>query len=137
MRSSCVELVAYLACTYRRAVEIGFGGVADVALALQERGVDVSAGDMRTLPAEGISVFVDDITTPTLSFYRHAEVLYAVRPPLELVPYIWRVAVAVSADMIIKPLSSEYPGGRPAGRGRGVFFIHDKEAVPPPPPVFL
>jgi uncharacterized UPF0146 family protein len=126
-----------MACRYRRAVEIGFGGIADVALALQERGVEVSCGDTRRFSTEGLCVFVDDVTAPTLSFYGHAEVLYAVRPPLELVPYIWRVARTVSADMIIKPLSSEYPGGRPMGRGRGVFFIHDKETSPHSSPISL
>jgi uncharacterized UPF0146 family protein len=108
---------------YRSAVEVGFGGLADVALALQERGLRIAAADIRTFAHEGLETFTDDITAPDLSLYQGFQVLYAIRPPLELVSYIRRVTLAVSADMIIKPLSSEYPGGCVMGRGLGVFFI--------------
>lgn len=126
MRSSCIQLTAHIADRYRSAVEIGFGGVIDVVRALKERGLRVAASDIRRYSFQGLRTFVDDITVPKISLYRGAQVLYAIRPPVELVPYMWCVAEAVFARaIIIKPLSGEYPGGRIEGKGNGVFFVQD------------
>jgi hypothetical protein len=125
MRPSCRELAAFMASQYRSAVEIGFGGVVDVALTLRKQGLRIRAGDIRPYLVKGLPTFVDDITSPNLKFYQGAEVLYAIRPPLELVSYIRSAAAAVFADAIIKPLADEFPGGRMEGHGNGVFFVHD------------
>ena len=122
MRSSCTAIVEYVASAYTSAAEIGIGSFADVGLALQEKGLRIFATDIKPFHYDGIEVYMDDITDPDLTLYRGIQLIYSIRPPLELVPYMKRVAKEVSADMIIKPLSSEYPGGQITDGGRAAFY---------------
>ena len=123
MRSSCTGIVTYIANKYSFAVEIGIGHFPDVGLALVEKGLRFFATDMKPFQYDKIEVYVDDITKPNVSLYSKAEIIYSIRPPLELIPFIKSVAREVNADMIVKPLSSEYPGGQLFGGGRTCFFL--------------
>lgn len=116
-------LVEYIARNYRNAAEIGIGHFPDVAYALLERGVKVFATDVKPYRYRGIKVIVDDVTRPDLSLYDSLELLYALRPPPELVPYIKQLARMVSADLIVKPLSSEYLSGQFNRYGDTTFFF--------------
>jgi uncharacterized UPF0146 family protein len=102
-------LVDFIADRYRKPVEIGIGHFPDVAFALRMRGISVFATDIRPFCYQGIPVFFDDITSPDLSLYEGTELLYSLRPPPELIPYMKGLAKKISADLIIKPLSSEHP----------------------------
>lgn len=53
---------------------------------------------------------LDDILAPKLGIYRGSSLLYSLRPPPELVPYIVDVARRVAADVLIRPLSGEEAG---------------------------
>ena len=123
MRRSCNQLTDYIGSTCRSAAEIGVGHFPDVGFALLEKGLKVFATDIRPFSYDGFEVFVDDITEPNLLLYKGVDIIYSVRPPLELVPYIRRVAGYVSARVVIKSLSSEYPGGRLKGNGNETFFL--------------
>jgi len=123
VRNSCKGLVEYIAGAYGRAAEIGIGHFPDVALALADRGVRIFATDIKPFLHDGLKVVVDDITQPNPSLYAGVHLIYALRPPLELVPYMVRLSKAVSADLIVKSLASEYPGGQLTGRGNTTFFL--------------
>jgi uncharacterized UPF0146 family protein len=116
-------LIDYIAERYDCAAEIGVGHFPDVALALTERGVRVIGTDIKPFPHRGLKVIVDDITRPDLSKYSATDLLYSLRPPPELVPYMNWLATKVSADLIVKPLASEYPGGRLTRHGGSTFFL--------------
>ncbi|RLG29731.1 hypothetical protein DRN98_08085, partial [Methanosarcinales archaeon] len=49
----------------------------------------------------------DDILSPDIEIYEGADIIYSIRPPEELQVSIARVASAVGADLILKPLGSE------------------------------
>jgi uncharacterized UPF0146 family protein len=123
VRNSCKALVGYIVSQYERAAEIGVGHFPDVALALVKRGVNVFATDIKPCRHKGLRIIVDDITAPGLSLYAGLNLIYSLRPPLELVPYMVRMAKAVSSDLIIKPLASEFPGGRLMRIGNTSFFL--------------
>lgn len=53
------------------------------------------------------TVIKDDITKPDINLYRDADIIYSIRPPSELQPYIVRLAVEVDSQLIIKPLTNE------------------------------
>ena len=53
------------------------------------------------------TVIKDDITKPNINLYRNADIIYSIRPPSELQPYIVRLAVEVDSQLIIKPLTNE------------------------------
>jgi uncharacterized protein len=125
------DLVAFIVERYDIAAEIGVGHFPDVALGLQKSGVKVFATDIRPFLYKGVDVLVDDITTPNLALYKGIDLIYSMRPPPELVPYMARLAKTISADVIIKPLSSEYPEGwKLMKNGNTTFFIINNCHVP-------
>ncbi len=123
MRKSCEGLVDYICSRYRYGAEIGVGHFPDIALALARRGIGIFASDIKLFSHEGLEVVVDDITQPDLWLYVRLDFIYSVRPPLELVPYMVRLGKAVSADLLVKPLASEYPGGELIRVANTTFFL--------------
>jgi uncharacterized UPF0146 family protein len=116
-------LVNYISCKYSNAAEIGIGHFPDVAFTLLERGVKVFATDVLPFHYTELKVVVDDITLPALSLYKAIDLIYSLRPPPELVPYMIRLARVISTDLIVKPLSSENPGGQIVRHENVTFFI--------------
>ena len=123
MRTSCEGLVDYICRRYRYGAEIGVGHFPDIALACAHRGIQLFASDIKLFSHEGLRIVIDDITQPDLWLYEGLDFIYSVRPPLELVPYMARLAEAVSADLLVKPLASEYPGGELIRKGNTTFFL--------------
>jgi uncharacterized UPF0146 family protein len=116
-------LTDYVAGRYGRAAEIGIGHFPDVALSLAKRGVRVFATDVQRFEHPGLQVIIDDVTEPLVSLYREIDLVYSLRPPPELVYHLRRLAKKVRAELIIKPLASEYPGGKLACHGDSTFFL--------------
>lgn len=88
-----------------RIVEVGVGGFTLVAFTLKEHlNLDIIMTDIKPYA----KVTVDDITDPDMDIYKNADLIYSIRPPEELQPHIIRVAEFVRADLIIKPLSTEF-----------------------------
>lgn len=89
-----------------RIVEVGAGSFTEVALNLQRHlKMDIIMTDIKP-SHEG--VLKDDIVHPNLKIYKDASLIYSIRPPEELQPYIMKVAEVVGADLIIKPLSTDF-----------------------------
>lgn len=53
------------------------------------------------------TVIKDDITNPNLELYKNTDIIYSIRPPSELQPYIVELALKVDSQLIIKPLTNE------------------------------
>lgn len=122
-------LVNYIAGKYVHAAEIGIGHSPDVAFALMKKGIRVFATDVRPFQYNGLKVVMDDITVPAISVYTDIDILYSLRPPPELIPYMVRLSRTLSTDLIVKPLSSEYIGGQLIRHGNTTFFLwnyHEK-----------
>jgi uncharacterized UPF0146 family protein len=117
-------LADYIASKYNKAAEIGIGHFPDVADALLKRGLTVFATDIHPFYFPGFRVYADDITSPDLSIYEGTEILYSMRPPPELLPHLIKLGKMIRADIIIKPLSSEYPDGwQCVCRDDSIFFV--------------
>ena len=122
-------LVNYIAGKYVHAAEIGIGHSPDVAFALMKKGIRVFATDVRPFQYNGLKVVMDDITVPAISVYTDIDIIYSLRPPPELVPYMVRLARTLSSDLIVKSLASEYPDGQLINHGNTTFFLwnyHEK-----------
>ena len=119
------NLVAYISKQYLKVAEIGIGHFPYIALMLKQNGVHVFATDLRSFHYDGIYVYTDDVTNPTTHLYRGRELLYSYKPPIELVPYIVRLAKHILSDVLIKPLSSEYPDGTLVRYDNTTFFKWD------------
>ncbi|MEW6410290.1 MAG: UPF0146 family protein [Nitrospirota bacterium] len=116
-------LINYIASKYCNTAEIGIGYFPDVAFALLEKGVQVFATDIRPFQYIGLKVVVDDIMNPDISIYTSVDLIYSLRPPPELVPYMVRLARIHPTDLIVKPLTSEYLDGRLICHGNTTFFL--------------
>ena len=53
------------------------------------------------------SVIKDDITDPNLELYEDTDIIYSIRPPSELHPYLVSLALEIDSQLIIKPLTNE------------------------------
>jgi len=115
-------LIEYLSCNYQQVVEVGIGLYPKVALALQARGLKVGATDIQ--PAfVGLPVEFDDIRSPRLDLYEGAQAIYAVRPPLELLPSLKGLANKLAVDLLVKPLADEPVDGLLINRRGSYFYL--------------
>jgi uncharacterized UPF0146 family protein len=108
LRESCKGLVSYISARYKTAAEIGIGHFPDVALALTGKGLRVFATDTKPFSYRDLKVITDDIADPEIALYGGVRLLYSLRPPPELVPYMKKLAQRLPADLIVKPLASEH-----------------------------
>ena len=53
------------------------------------------------------SIIKDDITNPNFDLYNDVDIIYSIRPPSELQPYLVKLALKVNSQLIIKPLTNE------------------------------
>lgn len=101
----------YIGRHYRCAVEIGVGENLTAAQILRDAGVSIRCTDIRPLPSEpGIPIAEDDIFSPTESLYTGADLLYAIRPGVEMVPPLIALAERTGADLLVYHLGNEIYG---------------------------
>lgn len=53
------------------------------------------------------SIVRDDITDPDFDLYDDVDIIYSIRPPSELQPYLVKLAGKINSQLIIKPLTGE------------------------------
>lgn len=88
-----------------RVVEVGAGRFLYVSDYIRKHSkVDLVLTDIK--PSHG-GIVRDDITAPRMELYMGAAVIYSIRPPAEIHSSLMRVADAVGARLIIKPLTGE------------------------------
>ena len=102
----------YIRKTYRCVVEVGVGENPGAALMIRDAGIPVRVTDIRPLPSmDGIRVVQDDIFSPDEGLYRGADLIYAIRPGVEMVPPLIALATRVDADLLVYHLGNEIYGG--------------------------
>ena len=85
--------------------EVGVGKFPQIADILQrEENITLIKTDIR--PADA-TVVKDDITNPNLELYKDVDIIYSIRPPSELQPYLVKLAQKTDSQLIIKPLTNE------------------------------
>jgi uncharacterized UPF0146 family protein len=86
-------------------VEVGAGHFQQVACNLKKHlKVDIIMTDIKPYHDQ---IILDDIRQPNLKIYENAKLIYSVRPPEELHPYLENLSNIIGADLIIKPLSTD------------------------------
>ena len=101
----------HIAAGYARAVEIGIGRNTDAAEIVAGAGRLLRSTDVRTMPVpEHLAFAVDDIFSPDMSLYQGADVLYAIRPAIEMIPPLIALAQEVNADLVVYHLGFESYG---------------------------
>ncbi|MDR2544531.1 MAG: hypothetical protein LBD03_03135 [Methanobrevibacter sp.] len=85
-------------------VEIAIGNFFKVADYLKSSDIEVIMID---IDSKRKDVIKDDIMNPKLELYKDTKIIYSIRPPYELQPYIEEIAKNLKALLIIKPLFNE------------------------------
>jgi hypothetical protein len=85
--------------------EIGVGKFDMIANMLSEKeNITIIKTD---ISPKDSTVIADDITNPDLELYRDSDIIYSIRPPSELQPYLVELAEKIGCQLIIKPLTNE------------------------------
>ena len=128
------DLAEFIAENYRgRVVEVGAGYVAEVALGLRARGLEVVLTDKEERLLGSLRVEKDDIFSPRLELYRGASLLYSIRPPLEMQLAMGLLAAKLGADVLVRPLMDEETelqgfARRLVNRGEARFYLFSARA---------
>lgn len=126
------DLARFIARNYSgRVVEVGVGYFPDVALALMERGIEVTLTDREERSLGCLHVEKDDVFSPRMELYRGATLLYSIRPPLEIQLAMGQIALSIGVDVLVRPLMDEVadlPGlsKRLVNSGEASFYIFKK-----------
>jgi uncharacterized UPF0146 family protein len=101
----------HIARNYRSVVEIGIGKNFTAARVVRDAGIPVRCTDIRPGPAgDGIPVVQDDIFSPDEGLFHGADLVYAIRPGVEMVPALIAVAERAGADLLVYHLGNEIYG---------------------------
>jgi uncharacterized UPF0146 family protein len=101
----------YIAGNYLHAVEVGIGGNTDAAQILSRDKKLLRTMDIKKMPVpEDLAFVVDDIFSPDISRYRGADVIYAIRPAIEMIPPLIALAGRVNCDLVVYHLGFESYG---------------------------
>lgn len=85
--------------------EIGVGKFDMIAETLSARD-NITLIKTDIMPKDS-TVIRDDITSPDMELYEGVDLIYSIRPPSELQPYLVRLATEIDSQLIIKPLTNE------------------------------
>jgi len=98
----------YIAGHYASPVEVGIGKNPDAAEVIRAAGIPVRCTDVKDLVLpEGLLFRIDDVFEPDLSFYQEADVIYAIRPAVEMVPSLIALAGRVGCDLLVYHMGFE------------------------------
>ncbi|WP_292366464.1 MULTISPECIES: UPF0146 family protein [unclassified Methanoculleus] len=115
----------YIAGRYRRVVEVGVGNNPEAARLLKAAGALVLCTDIRPgIRHDGLAVATDDIFEPDLRLYEGADLIYAVRPGVEMVPPLIALARRINSDLLVYHLGCEIYGDGGEVVDCGTVLLH-------------
>lgn len=91
-------------------VEVGVGKRTQALSELAERlpECELIATDVSEVSVpEGVNFKKDDIMEPQELLYRGADLIFSLRTPQDLYPYLYKIAEKMESDLLLKPISSE------------------------------
>ena len=108
MRRSTRETLVDRLAEHGRVVEVGVGRRPEVASALADAGVAVTATDIepRAVPPT-VEFVVDDVTDPVLAYYADVDAIYACNLPPDLHHSALALARKVGADLLFTTLGAD------------------------------
>ncbi len=101
----------YIAKHYTDTVEVGIGKNTEAARILMNAGVRVRCTDIRDVHVpENLSFSIDDIFSPSVNKYIGADLIYAIRPAIEMIPPLITLARRINCDLLVYHLGYETYG---------------------------
>ena len=109
MNKPWLSLAEYILKNYgnsSKIVEVGVGKILEPSEILRKKLPDTEIITIDLYPADE-TVTQDDITNPNPTLYKNADLIYSIRPPEELQPYIIKLSKQFNTNVLIKPLFTE------------------------------
>ncbi len=101
----------YMVKHYTNAVEVGIGKNMVVARILHDAGLSIRCTDVRDVPVpEWLTFRIDDIFSPDISWYKGVDLIYAIRPAIEMIPPLIALARTINCDLLVYHLGFESYG---------------------------
>jgi len=101
----------YLVTHYTNAVEVGIGKNMAVARILHDAGLSIRCTDVKDVPVpEWLTFRIDDIFLPDITRYKGVDVIYAIRPAIEMIPPLIALARTINCDLLVYHLGFESYG---------------------------
>lgn len=101
----------YMVKHYTNAVEVGIGKNMVVARILHDAGLSIRCTDVRDVPVpEWLTFRIDDIFSPNITCYKGVDVIYAIRPAIEMIPPLIALARTINCDLLVYHLGFESYG---------------------------
>lgn len=101
----------YITTHYTSPVEVGVGNNPGAVGVIRAAGVPVRCTDIRErIVPEGVVFRIDDVFEPDLSFYQGADVVYAIRPAIEMLPPLITLAQRLGCELLVYHLGFETYG---------------------------
>lgn len=101
----------YIAKHYTNAVEVGIGKNTEAAHILSVAGARVRCTDISEVNVpENLSFSIDDIFLPSVNLYKGADVIYSIRPAVEMIPPLLALARMINCDLLVYHLGFETYG---------------------------
>jgi hypothetical protein len=87
---------------------VGIGRNTDAAEIVNGSGKLLRCTDIKDQPVpQNLPFAVDDVFSPDISLYRDADVIYAIRPGIEMIPPLIELARKVDSDLVVCHLGFE------------------------------
>jgi uncharacterized UPF0146 family protein len=97
----------------KKIVEVGIGFKFDVAKELNKYFdlvvVDINEKAVEKAKLIGLKAYKDDLFNPNIKLYKNIDLIYSIRPPRDLQPYILDLSKKIDANLVIRPLLNEMP----------------------------
>lgn len=101
----------YIAEHYTHAVEVGIGKNSVAAEILSGAGTLLRSTDVKKMPIpDDLAFITDDVFSPDISQYLGADVIYAIRPAIEMIPPLIALAERINCDLVVYHLGFESYG---------------------------
>jgi uncharacterized UPF0146 family protein len=123
----------YIAAHYSSAVEVGIGKNTTAAQIIRDAQKKIRCTDISGKVAEkGLDFFLDDLFEPDIDLYSGAEVIYSIRPAIDMVPPLVSLAQLINADLLVYHLGFEYfgDGGETLDCGVVLHRYYSREKPP-------
>jgi uncharacterized UPF0146 family protein len=97
----------------KKIAEIGIGFKFDIAMELNKYFdlivVDINEKAVEKAKLIGLRAYKDDLFNPNIKLYKDIDLIYSIRPPRDLQPYILDLSKEIDANLIIRPFLNEMP----------------------------
>jgi uncharacterized UPF0146 family protein len=98
----------FIASHYSQVIEVGIGNNSHAAALIHKKGIGIRCTDIKDCPVPaGIPFIIDDVFSPDISWYRGADLIYALRPAVEMVPPLITLAKRTGCDLLVYHLGFE------------------------------